>query len=214
MKVTATGGTATVTYTVTVTRSEFLVSNLEQEVSGYDGIYESTLRGAATSFTTGSNPGGYVIGSVRLRIGVIDGTVPDVSIYSDSSGWPGSSVKVLTNPSDIPSMTQAAYDNDDPVVSGRRDFGADNFALDPDTTYWVVIERRSGGSVISVPYTASGDEDAGAAPGWSIGDAASRLSGGTWADAVITDLPNLVGIKGSPVLMLHWSATLDKVLPG
>ena len=54
-----------------------------------------------------------------------------MSIYSDSSGQPGSSLKVLTNPSPIPT-TRTEFD-----------FGADNYELDPSTSYWIVVEWAS-----------------------------------------------------------------------
>ena len=60
------------------------------------------------------------------------GTIPRVSIYSDNSGQPGSSLKVLTNPSTIP------------TTNTEVGFGADDYKLDPSTSYWIVLERASG----------------------------------------------------------------------
>ena len=92
----------------------------------------ATNTGVATQFTTGGETDGYRISQVRLDISAVSGTIPRVSIYSDSSGQPGSSLKVLTNPGAIPTTIT------------ELDFGADDYKLDPSTPYWIVVERASG----------------------------------------------------------------------
>ena len=172
VKVTSDDGMANKTYTVTVTftRVNILVINLGQTVTNYDviGLHRGnrTLTASAVSFTTGGNAGGYEVSAVRLSVGVVDGATPMVSIYSDSSdrNGPGSSLKVLTNPSTIPSFTQTQYDEDQ-VVPEERDFGADNFKLDAGTDYWIVIERASVSGGVLFDFTRSTEEDPGTKPG-------------------------------------------------
>ena len=126
-----------------VKATDVLVSNLGQVSSGFSFTVGTGAPGVAVQFTTGSETDGYRISQVRLNISATSGTVPRVSIYSNSSGQPGSSLKVLTNPATIPTST-----------STELGFGADNYKLDPSTSYWIVIERASGSGVISFTYTA------------------------------------------------------------
>ena len=173
VEVTAEDGTTTETYTVRIRRAEadLLVSNLGQ-YSNTGACINAPNSGLATQFTTGSETDGYRISQVRLAISADLGTIPRVSIYSDSSGQPGSSLKILTNPGTIPTSS----------TGDIIDFGADNYKLGPSTLYWIVIKRASGSGVVCVSYTSTSTaEDTGSAAGWSIGDNGSKLSGGTWS---------------------------------
>ena len=81
--------TTTETYTVRIRRAEadLLVSNLGQ-YSNAGICISSPNTGLATQFTTGSETDGYLITQVRLNIDAESGTIPGVSIYSDSLGQP------------------------------------------------------------------------------------------------------------------------------
>ena len=202
VKVTAEDGTTMKTYEVTVTRVDFLVSNIGQSTGGYDRLFSHPVQrdrtGRASQFTTGSNPGGYQVSAVRLDMGIVTGTTPRVSIYSDSSGRPGTSRKVLTNPANLPSVTQTEFEANTVRIE-ERDFGADNFRLDAGTKYWVVIERESGSGIFIYNYTGASAEDAGTAPGWSIGDGGfDRFDTQTWSNAESHNLPIQLAIKGEP----------------
>ena len=80
-----------------VKATDVLVSNLGQSQAAELGV-NASVPGLAVQFTTGSETDGYLISEVRLDISATSGTIPRVSIYSDSSGQPGSSLKILTNP--------------------------------------------------------------------------------------------------------------------
>ena len=170
-------------YKVT-TDFQVLVSNLGQAI---DDVFEldPATPGAAMQFTTGSETTGYTVSQVRLTIEAPSGATPRVSIYSDASGSPGSSLSVLTNPSNIPTTFLA-----------EKDFNAGDYRLEPDTDYWIVIDSASWSGTIAGANTTSTSEDAGAAPGWSIGDEMSFLSGTTWIPAG-SNLTILVAIKGA-----------------
>ena len=169
-------------YKVKVT--DVLVSNLGQSSSG-DFTVNATTPGVAVQFTTGRETAGYSIGQVRLDISADSGTVPKVSIYSDSSGQPGSSLKILTNR--------------DAISTSRTElgFGADNYKLDPRTPYWIVVERASGSGAVTVSYTSQTGEETGSAAGWNIGDKGSSLSSGTWSTGRIP-IPR-IAVKGRVV---------------
>ena len=121
-----------------------------------------------------------------------------MSIYSDSSGQPGSSLKVLTNPGAIPTVRTGV------------DFGADNYKLDPITPYWIVVERASGSGRVVHGTTASNAEDTGSAVGWSIGDDGSSLTGGTWS--ALTGTPR-IAVKGTVAPPASSDATLSGSCP-
>ena len=167
VKVTAPDGTTSRTYTVTVTRVDFLVSNLGQTEGGTYGL-NTAGTGSAVQIMTGSHALGYNISKVRLTLGSPDGITPRVSIYSDNSGRPGSSLKVLINPTVIPTSRSVI------------EFDAEDYALDADTTYWVAVEREPGTGGIVVSYTGSADEDPGSAADWSTGDFLATRGGGVW----------------------------------
>ena len=132
------------------------------------GILSSFKYSQAQQFTTGGNSAGYELGSVQLDIGDFQSTDEvRVSIYSDSSGSPGSSLHVLTNPSTL----SAALD----TFTAPADT-----TLTSDTAYHVVVEAPSGS--FSLDGTESNNEDAGAASGWSIADDRHNRSSdtGSW----------------------------------
>ena len=183
VKVTAEDSTTTKTYTVTVNRVDILVSNLGQ--TSVVANIDTANPGVATQFTTGNETDGYRISQVRLDISAPPRTIPRVSIYSNSSGQPGSSLKVLTNPGAIP------------TARTEVDFSADNYRLDPSTPYWIVVERVSGSGIMTVSVSRSTAEDTGSAPGWSIGNSSSFLSGGTWSTYVGSIAIPQIAVKGT-----------------
>ena len=196
VKVTAEDRSTTETYTITVNRVDFLVSNLGQ-ASGASTSITAPNTGAAVQFTTGSETDGYLITQVRLDIAANSGTIPRVSIYSDNSGQPGSSLKILTNPATIPTTRTEA------------DFDADNYKLDPSTPYWIVIERASSRGGVFVSYVGSTAEDPGSAVDWSIGDNGSWLSGGTWSTVTGTIAIPQIAVRGRAATAASTDATLS-----
>ena len=205
VKVTAEDSTTTKNYIITVNRVDFLVSNLGQ-YSDTSRCVAAMSPGLATQFTTGSEADGYLISEVWLEFFVSSGTgtIPRVSIYSDSTGQPGSSLKVLTNPATIP------------TTSTELGFGADDYKLDPSTPYWIVVEWVSGRGLMCVSYTRTYTaEDTGTAVGWSIGDNGSILSGGTWSASGTwstvtpgTKIP-LIAVRGTVAPPVTDDATLS-----
>ena len=134
-----------------------LVSNMNQTTSG---SANSILHDGAQAFTTGTNSFGYTLESVEISLTVGGSPFPahTVSIWTESSNNPGSSLGTLTNP--------------DPVVNGVNTYTAtDGISLLAGTTYFIVVDNSpSAGDSGRIAVTGSDSEDSGAASGWSIGD--------------------------------------------
>ncbi len=150
---------------------------------------------SGASFTTGGNPTGYTLSEVVVRVGgSASGASPQVSIYTTTSaGLPDSSLHVLNNPASL-------------TVNALNTFTASAGAtLAPNTTYAVVLQQTGTSGSWNVLRTASGDEDSGAASGWSIADqrawrnAASTTTWSTTNEAVMISIRGtLGGYTGTP----------------
>ena len=97
-----------------------------------------------------------------------------MSIYTTSSGNPGTSLYVLTNPATL---------NDDAINTFRAPANA---TLEKDTNYFVVFEELGSGSNLryDLEVTASNAEDSGKASGWNIANSSRQRSttATTWSD--------------------------------
>ena len=84
VKVTAEDVTTTETYTLRIRRAatDELISNLGQGTLPGEPV-STTSPKIAAQFTTGSNPGGYNISAVKLKLSMPSGTTPQISIYSN-----------------------------------------------------------------------------------------------------------------------------------
>ncbi len=134
-----------------------LVSNLGETGSSSTVAVNSAVK-LAQSFTAGSNSGDYWLDSVDVQIAGTPDTVSavTVSIYSsDSTGTPGSSVHMLTNPVRF--------------TSGMNTFAAPTGAtLDAGAMYFLVVEYTGTGTEFELQLTSSTAESGAA--GWSISD--------------------------------------------
>ena len=169
-----------------------LVSNVGQTATGNANVTVTQSQGQG--FTTGSDSGGYTLGSVELAVSSFSGTASDitVSIYSESSGDPGTVVHTLTTPASIST----------PVTTFTAPSGA---TLAAGTTYYVVISTT--GSEINLSRTNATAEDTGGASGWSIADDRRLFAGGNWVN---TTSPIRMRINGATATTSTdiWSATL------
>ena len=133
-----------------------LISNIGQ-TAATGAATVSTTQSSAQGFTTGTNSGGYTLDSVELAVTPFDGTASDitVSIYSESSGDPGTLVHTLTTPGSL----------SDPVTTFTAPSGA---TLAASTTYYVVASTTN--TLFLLSRTEATAEDTGGASGWSIAD--------------------------------------------
>ena len=135
-------------------------------------------RSAGQKFTTGDAENGYTLSAVDVSVFSFSSkSSPRVSIYTpDPSGAPDSSLYVLSNPM---TLTNGATNT----------FSAPaNATLAKETDYFVVLE--AAGPVFQSTYvpnfTDVGDEDSGAATGWSIANEFHQRSSdsGAWSSSV------------------------------
>ncbi len=135
----------------------------------------------AQAFTTGNHASGYVL--TRADIAFTDaGGSPTytVSIHSDSSGSPGSSLATLTNPASLTANAPNTFTN-----SGSR------IELDAGTKYWLVLDLTGGQTTAAkISITDKSGEDAGGAAGWSI---ANNSFNRQWNQSAWTEEPNFAG---------------------
>ena len=138
----------------------------------------------AVSFRTGANPSGYNLSSVGVPVSVAGSAVPAVAIYDDSSGSPGTSQATLTNPASFPTATT------------EDQFTAADVDLAANTTYWVVIDKGTAGTL---RMRRSASDDQTGETRWSIGDAYQEKTGtGSWtADSLGRTL--LISVRGTPI---------------
>ena len=153
MKVTASDGTVSVSdeFDITVQFTTF-ISNTGQSSS------HASAQVRATAFTTGT--GTYTLSSVRIYHGLQSSVTPQVQIYSDASGEPGTVVATMSNLGTI-----ALGVNIYPAPA--------NTTLSASTIYWVVTSNSAAtdGQGFRVNTTPTNNLDSGTAAGWNIGNA-------------------------------------------
>ena len=147
-----------------------LISNAGQTAEGTASQLTTSLPKHAQAFTTGTYANGYTLDSIDFDFGDIGdittaGAHLTVTLNGDSSGNPGTApLCTLTDPATFSGSGVQTFDAPatDPCPT-----------LTASTTYFAVIERvvfPTPDSSISLNVTTSGNEDAGGATGWSIGD--------------------------------------------
>ena len=158
-------------------------NTLTSNVSRAGGTAAAGTERRSQAFTTGAHLGGYGLSSVEVLSEDTEGDSFSVSVYTtDASGHPENLVTTLAPPESSDAGTLAFA-------------SPAGIALDPGTTYAVVVEPAGG--TLTLGTTAEDGEDAGGIAGWSIADAFhSSSSGGSWqADADSRALR--IAIKGN-----------------
>ena len=157
--------------------SQVLVSNLGQPMATAGG----TEHGVAQAFRTGANTDGYTLTSIDLRLSLT--MTPTVTLRRGSAA--GSTVASFTAPSTTTGISFANI-TFTPTTT---------VTLDRNTDYWVVA---AGGSSRWTWSVTGPDEDATAAPGWSIADRGQYYNpnSGSWEDNG-GDLAWQISVKGT-----------------
>ena len=161
---------------------DVLVSNTGQAAE--DNQTETQNR--AQSFTTGTNPAGYVLSSIVVG-------------YNDTAGDTFSAAVWTTNSSGAPNALKHSLTAPTTISQGDLTFTAPaNATLDASTTYAVVMDlTNTNGVTFTRTSTENPDEDSGAAAGWSIGDTYHYFSFTRWVPSS-TNKPHLITIHGAP----------------
>ena len=157
-----------------------LVSNIGQTSSSFLDLNPVGIDNAL-QFTTGGNTGGYNLDSVELKVKDYENVVLTVSLYSDSSGVPGSSI--------------FTFDNPDPITANANNtFTAPaNTTLMASTPYHIVVSGTNdpdqSSNKVRLFISSSNVEDEGGAtdsegtPDWAIADDGYFYSQGAWHDS-------------------------------
>ncbi len=141
--------------------TQTFVANTDQT----DGGASLLSNDLGQAFTTGSNGAGYSLRSVGVEFSNVDSALNPshltVGIYTESNGFPGTSLGTLTNPANFPASTS------DQTLTFTSSEGID---LDGSTTYFLVFDTSSDNAGTSIRNAGSDSEDSGALAGWSIGN--------------------------------------------
>ena len=191
------------------------VSNIGQDTDTSVGADADLSRDQAQQFLTGTNDGGYVLGSIDVYFQ--RGTNREdltVSVWNtNTDGNPGSTAHTLTNPGTI--------------EPGFVRFTAPA-QLAANTTYFVHVAFSGSGTPPRLRTTASTNEDAGAAANWSITNyrhqaEPSSLTGWAYQSTLlkisinqVLDLPdapaNLEATVGDGQVVLSWDDPQDNYI--
>ena len=159
-----------------------LVSNIGQTDST---ILNPVGQRQAIQFTTGDNAAGYNLDSVEMSVGDYENVVVTVSLYSDSSGEPGSSIFNFTNP-----------------TSGITADAVNTFTAPADTTlagsntpYFIVVygtnDPDESTNKLGINTTSANAEDSGGATNaagdadWEIADRRHWQFGSSWNTSAV-----------------------------
>ena len=170
-------------YFATSAESSVQVSNLDQTLATHNSVaVGQQVNGSqyvAQAFTTGDNASGYILDSIQIKIleGSSDGAF--ITLHIGKNDRPGAKVYDLTG---------------DLSSTGNQSFSAPaNASLAANTQYFVLIGLDSGATdVAELAVTASGDEDAGAASGWSIDERLTFFEGGS--SVSISSAPAMIAV--------------------
>ena len=129
----------------------------------------------ATAFGTGT--GTYTLSTVGIYLGTAptSATTPDVKIYGDTGGNPGTTaVATMTNPDTFQANSVNVFTDPDGTT------------LSASTTYWLVTSNSAAtnGQGFEVAAIHHANLDSGTAAGWTIGNARwkNNITDTSWED--------------------------------
>ena len=175
------------------------VSNLGQ--TAHTTVYDTLIQG----FTTGSESGGYTLGSIDAVVGNAPTTQAQrdtIRVELWSAVAPGETDAGKPN-AKLLDLTVPAH----PITAGTVSFPAPaNTTLAASTKYFVYI-RVTGSFALNMATTVSDDEDSGGATGWSIENTTYYVSGGGFIkNATSPDLAGKIAVKAAQSSPLDLSA--------
>ena len=146
---------STVVHAQTPDLDPVLVANTGQ-AAGPDLATATDRVSYAQSFTTGSNPDGYFLSSVEVRLGADRGVTAEVALWWSDQYRTAAGRSYYSFPHHKLTTLPAVADIDEDTSTLER-FSAHDVLLLPDTTYWIVVTRTGGDDDgLSVGATSSG----------------------------------------------------------
>ena len=160
VKVTAQDTTTTETYTVTISRTDFLVSNSDRTSGGVIQFVGTTHFSVFQAFRTGGASGGYVISEVIIQVSESTSQVPTIAIHRHRDGgfnrdYPGAHVVDLHG-GDFSSAGSITLRPEKPVTLARN------------RTYGINIIMESAGSGVEFATARDTEKNPRSAPGWNV----------------------------------------------
>ncbi|MXW41026.1 MAG: hypothetical protein F4Z75_07810, partial [Synechococcus sp. SB0668_bin_15] len=158
----------------------------------------------AQAFTTGSNALGYTLYSVEMEfVGSGSPFSATATIRNSSGSNPGSTIiGTLTSPT-----FPAIIGNEGKVLT----FTTTGIDLDPNTTYFFVLDVSQPHSQTGLRSTAASAEDTGGTTGWSIADGRVSYISNNWHHSNTNPLKiRLKGVINNPLALTPASPTVKE----
>ena len=177
---------------------EAVVKNTGKTTATNKATLSSTVTHFAQRFTADASANEYSLHSISVDFAEIANTATvggdiSVSVHGETSSLPGTRLCTLEDPSSF-------------LASGLHTFTAPSTnpcpALEPNTTYYVVIEKdNTNTDTIALTTTAQFGQDSGGDDGWSIGNKAHRyVSADTVWSSVTQNLNLKIDVQGTRLL--------------
>ena len=173
-----------------------LVKNTAQAVQSTTRSLTAIDPRHAQGFTTGVHRDGYVLQSIDYTFTSISDTSVaaanlQVSLNQESSGQPGNSLCILTDPATFSATGANVFTA---PTSGTR-----CPTLAADTTYYIVVHRvdTSGSNTFTSSLTSSNAEDTSSARAWFIADAGFVGTTNTWDQSVLSGAAFQIDVRGT-----------------
>ena len=165
-----------------------LIANYGPSTGGLDigGAIDFTK--GATQFTTGNNEQGYELTQVThvFRLRAAGTGIVGASVYTDNGGIPRAEVYAFPD--------QTLTNTNEELVTHVGEV-----LLERNTKYWMVLTRRSGGTVDVFISRKSPSAALTAQPGWSLTTPSSHYTSGTWTDEPEINAIRLDGVVRTTV---------------
>ena len=190
---------------------DVLGGNLDLSAYGYHSLGEYDQ---AQAFTTGADVGGYTLSSVEIVLfSASDTAFPGtVSIWTEKTGRPGTSLGTLTNPDALDPLGECKRLPCPEAAYAFTSSGAIDLA--PSRTYFVVVDADATGETrVNLVGTGSSREEPGGARYWRIADGSlqrDRDSSGGWTNFIDSKRIRINGAAKPPPAGTGeiWSAIL------
>ena len=181
------GGTATEVYRIAV-HGEARPATVKLMSNTGQGQTDDTsfLQDYAQQFTTGTHAPGYRLESLAMRLWKRAGAAEPaytVSIHTNTTNVSNNDVPADTSLGTLTNPNQLST-TEDSEVTFTAPSGID---LNANTKYWVVLDVSSGNADQRAGRTEADGEDAGTAPGWSMGNSSLRRNS-TYTNWATTNL--------------------------